>query len=83
MVDLTRTSAGLFTRTRLKRVLMLPLTGHAARVPSLLYLVFESGGHVYAFETLEKAGDSLESMDLVDGHHLGAYSDPGERIASP
>ena len=79
-ITLLAGATGLFTRTRLERVLTLPLTGHAARVPSLLYLVFESGGHVYAIETLEEAGDSLESMDLVDGHYLGAYSDQGERI---
>jgi len=42
--------------------------------------VFETGGHVDAFETLDEAGGSLESMDLVDGHYLGAYSDQGEII---
>ena len=45
-----------------------------------MYLVFETGGHAYAFETLEEAGDSLEALDLNDGHYIGAYSDQGEVI---
>ena len=54
--------------------------GDAAREPSRLYLVFETGGHAYAFETLEEAGDSIESLDLNEGHYIGAFSDQGEVI---
>lgn len=59
---------------------MLPLDGDAARIPALLYLVFETGGHAHAFETLEEAGDSLEALDLTDGHYIGAFSDQGQVI---
>jgi hypothetical protein len=56
------------------------MDGDAARNPALLYLVFEAGGHAYAFETLEEASDSLESLDLIEGHYSGAFSDQGEVI---
>ena len=52
-----------------------------AREPTLLYLVFETGGHVYAYETLEEAGGSIEATDLNEGHYIGAFSDQGEVIA--
>jgi hypothetical protein len=52
----------------------------AAREPGPLYLVFETGGHAHAFETLEDAGDSLEALDLKEGHYIGAFSDQGEVI---
>lgn len=45
-----------------------------------MYLVFETGGHAYAFERLEDAGHSLEALDLIDGHYVGAFSDQGEVI---
>jgi hypothetical protein len=41
-------------------------------VPALLYLVFEAGGQVHAFERLEEAADSLDSTDLRDGNYRGA-----------
>lgn len=49
-------------------------------MPALLFLVFETGGHAYALKTLEEAGDSLEALDLTDGHYVGAFSDQGEII---
>lgn len=72
--------AGLLSRVELDRRFTLPLTGDAARVPDSLYLVFETDGHVSAFETLEEAGASLESWDLESGHYVGAFSDRGEAI---
>ena len=56
------------------------MDGAGARDPGLLYLVFGTGGHTYAFETLEEAGGSLEAVDLVDGHYIGAFSDQGEVV---
>ena len=42
--------------------------------------MFETGGQAYAFETLEEADDSLEALDLNEGHYIGAFSDQGEVI---
>ena len=56
------------------------MDGAAAQDPGLLYLVFETGGHIYAFETLEEARGSLEAIDLIDGHYIGAFSDQGEVV---
>lgn len=77
-VRVSASSSGLLRRVQLDRMLTLTLTGDAARVPDPLYLVFETGGYAVAFETLEGAGDSLESLDLE--HYIGAYSDQGEVI---
>lgn len=63
-----------------ERLVSHPVEGDAARQSALLYLVFETGGHVYAFQTLEEAGHSLEALDLSEGHYLGAFSDQGEVI---
>jgi hypothetical protein len=41
--------------------------------------VFDDSGHVLAFETLDEAGDDLESLDLPS--LTGAYSDQAEVIA--
>jgi hypothetical protein len=46
-----------------------------------LVLVFEQGGFVYAYRSLDEAAESIESIDVVDGHYLGAFSDRGEVIA--
>lgn len=35
---------------------------------------------MYAFESVEEAGDSLETIDLDDGHYLAAFSDRGEIV---
>ena len=79
-LDLSAVAMGLLPgHVRAQRRLLLPLGGHAAREPELLYLVFEIGGHVYAFERLQDAGDSLEGVDLQD--YIGAFSDQGEVIA--
>lgn len=70
------------------RILLLPREGHMAREPALLYLVFETDGPVYAYKTLEEAGDSIEAIDLNDGHyctvlHTGRYGSPsGYRSSS-
>ena len=69
----------VFRRRKLERTVELPLDGEAARVPDVLYLVFEDGGHVSAFESLVEAGESLESLDLPS--MTGAYSDRGEVIS--
>lgn len=79
-VQLQASATGLLRRARDRRRVSLPMAGDAARNPALLYLVFETGGSVYAFETLEEAGDSLESLDLIEGHYSGAFSDEGEVI---
>ena len=42
--------------------------------------VLETGGHAYAYETLEEAGGSIEATDLDEGHYIGASSDQGEVI---
>lgn len=68
----------LFRRRQLERTVELRIDGDAARVPAVLYLVFEDGGHVLAFESLAEAGDSLESLDLPSIR--GAYSDQGEIV---
>ena len=73
-------ATGLLRHFRDERRVSLPLDGDAAQDPSLLYLVFETGGHAYAFETLEEAGVSLEALDLNEGHYVGAFSDQGEVI---
>jgi len=78
--DLLATATGLLRPTRDQRRLLLPLEGDAARLPALPCLVFETGGHVYAFETLEEAGNPLEAIDLTEGHYVGAFSDQGEVI---
>lgn len=70
---------GGFRRRQLQRTVEVPLDGDAARVPAVLVLVFDDGGHVYAFESLEEAGEYLESFDLPS--LTGAYSDRGEIIA--
>lgn len=78
-VNLIAGAIGLLPgHARAERRLLLRLDGHAAREPELLYLVFEIEGHVYAFETLDEAGDSLEALDLAD--YIGAFSDRGEVI---
>ncbi len=76
-VRLSAWPGGLLSRVQLDRRVTLLLTGDAVRVPDL---VFQADGHVSAFETLEEAGDSLESLDLEAGHYIGAYSDQGEII---
>ena len=82
MVVLVASTTGLrslFRRRQLERTVELRIDGDAARVPAVLYLVFEDGGHVLAFESLAEAGDSLESLDLLS--ITGAYSDQGEVIS--
>lgn len=69
----------LFRRRQLERMVELRIDGDAARVPAVLYLVFEDGGHVLAFESLAEAADSLESLDLPS--ITGAYSDQGEMLS--
>ena len=69
----------VFRRRQLERVVEVPLDGEAARVPAVLYLVFDDGGDVFAFESLAEAGEYLESIDLPS--LAGAYSDQGEAIA--
>ena len=69
----------VFRRRQLERVVEVPLDGEAARVPAVLYLVFDDGGHVFAFESLAEAGEYLESIDLPT--LAGAYSDQGEALA--
>ncbi len=79
--DLVARATGLLRHARDQRRLLLPLLdGDAARIPALLYLVFETGGQVHVFETLEEAGGSLEALDLTDGHYIGAFSDQGQVI---
>lgn len=82
VVVLVATTTGLrnlFRRRQLERTVELRIDGDAARVPAVLYLVFEDGGHVLAFESLAEAGGSLESLDLPS--ITGAYSDQGEIIS--
>lgn len=79
-ISLEAGATGLFNRHRLDRMINLPLTGQAARLPQLLYVVFETNGHVYAYESLDKAGEALEATDLAEGHYAGAFSDRGEVI---
>ena len=43
-----------------------------------LTLVFEKGGFVYVYESVEEAAGSIESIDVEIGHFLGAFSDRGE-----
>ena len=43
-----------------------------------MYLVFEDGDHVYAYQSLKEAGEDLESMDYLPSR--GAFSDQGELI---
>lgn len=69
----------LFRGRQLERTVELRIDGDAARVPAVLYLVFEDGGHVLASKSLDEAGDSLESLDLPS--ITGAYSDQGEIIS--
>lgn len=76
-VVLVASTTGLrsvFGRRQLEGTVELPLDGEAARVPHVLYLVFEDCGHVFAFERLAEAGEWLESADLPS--MTGAYSDP-------
>ena len=79
LVASTTGPRSLFRRRQLERTVELRIDGDAARVPAVLYLVFEDGGHVLAFETLAEPGDSLESLDLPS--ITGAYSDQGEIIS--
>jgi len=71
---------GLLRHARAERRVTPPLDGVAARVPGLLYLVFETGGQVHAFETLQEPGGEIETWDLEQGRYLGAFSDQGEVI---
>lgn len=45
-----------------------------------LVLVFEHGGFVYVYRSLDEAAGSVEWMDVEDGHYIGAFSDRGEVI---
>jgi hypothetical protein len=45
-----------------------------------LVLVFERGGFVYAYSSLEEAAESIESLDLEQGNYVGAFTDLGEVI---
>ena len=81
-VVLAASTTGLrsvFRRRQLERTVELRLDGETARVPDVLYMVFEDGGRVFAFESLAEAGEWLESLDLPS--MTGAYSDRGEVIS--
>ncbi len=45
-----------------------------------LVLVFEHGGFVYVYRSLDEAAGSVEWMDVEDGHYIGAFTDRGEVI---
>jgi hypothetical protein len=45
-----------------------------------LVLVFERDAFVYGYESVADAAQSIESIDVMDGHYLGAFSDSGEVI---
>jgi hypothetical protein len=78
--DLEAGARGLLRHFRDERRVPLSLDKDPAQEPNVLNPVFETGGHAYAFETLEEAGDSLEALDLNEGHYIGAFSDQGEVI---
>ena len=45
-----------------------------------LVLVFERDGFVYAYQSATDAAQSIELIDVMDGHYVGAFSDSGEVI---
>jgi hypothetical protein len=55
-----------------------PVTEFTAR--SDLVLVFERDGFVYAYQSVADAAQSIESIDVMDGRYLGAFSNSGEVI---
>ena len=77
--DLQAGAKGLLRHIRDDDGYRCPSTRRSSRA-EVLYLVFETGGHAHTFETLEEAGDSLEALDLNEGHYIGAFSDQGEVI---